>query len=120
MGIPDKVTLNTVDYVLVKSKMLQSVTDSHTVACVNISDHRLVRCKVKLNLYKAPKKKTNPSYNLVSLQDENIRTKFQNKIKDHLELLPVVEQSSPTELNRMLTQAVKASAEEILPKRGRH
>ena len=116
---PDGKTHNTVDYVLVRNKLLPSVTDSHTVACIDISDHRLVRCKVRLNLFKVPKKKTNPSYNLVSLQDEGVRNKFQNKIRDHLELHSTVEQSSPSEINRMLTQAVKASAEEILPKTSR-
>ena len=45
---PDGKTLNTVDYILVRRKMLHSVTDAHTVACVDISDHRLVRCKVRI------------------------------------------------------------------------
>ena len=115
---PDGKTLNTVDYILVRRKMLHSVTDAHTVACVDISDHRLVRCKVRLSLFKPPKKIKPPSYNLVSLQDEGIRAEFQNKIRDHLERNSSIDQSSPTELNRMLTQAVKTSADEVLPKRG--
>ena len=113
---PDGKTLNTVDYILVRRKMLHSVTDAHTVACVDISDHRLVRCKVRLSLFKPPKKIRPPCYNLVSLQDEGIRAEFQNKIRDHLERNSSVDQSSPSELNKMFTQAVKTSADEVLLK----
>ena len=43
---PDGKTLNTIDYILVRNKALRNVTDAHTVACIDISDHRLVRGKV--------------------------------------------------------------------------
>ena len=115
---PDKKTLNTVDYVLVRSKALKNVTDAHTVACIDISDHRLVRCKARLNMFKSPKKRNSPTYNLVSLQDEGIRAEYQQKIVDHLEENTTLQNNTPADLSKRLTQAVKASAEATLPKRG--
>ena len=113
---PDGKTLNTVDYILVRSKALPTVIDAHTVACLDISDHRLVRCKVKQFLYKPPMKKREPVYNVESLSDERTRKTYQDNIKQHLEGITSQASSSPNDLSNLLKETVKSCAESSLPK----
>ena len=68
---PDGKTKNTVDYILVRNEFMTNVNDAHTVACIDISDHRLVRCKANLDVVKPGKTRRKPSYNVESLQNHD-------------------------------------------------
>ena len=97
---------------------MNNVNDAHTVACIDISDHRLVRCKAKLDIVKPQKKKSKPSYNVESLEDKEVREKYQENIKKHLENNQWQNVDSPEDINSLLTGSVKKAADS-LPKKPR-
>ena len=60
---------NTIDYIIARKNMRYTVTDSCTVAHPDISDHRLVRCKVKLGSFaKCKQTIVTPRFNLAKLK----------------------------------------------------
>ena len=115
---PDKVTRNTVDYVLVRNNFMQNVDDSHTVACIDISDHRLVRCKVNLDVFKPKRPKRKPTYNVEALDEDDTKIKYQDTIKKNIENHQWNNVNSPDEICSLLTLSVQKAGDN-LPKKTR-
>ena len=115
---PDGRTRNTVDYILVKNNFMCNVNDSHTVACIDISDHRLVRCKVKLDTVKPKRSQRKPTYNVEALEDDEIKQRYQNNIKENIENHQWENENSPLEINKLLLLSVEKAADD-LPKKTR-
>ena len=114
---PDCKTYNTVDYILARKDFIKNVNDSHTVACIDVSDHRLVRCKIKLDIIRPQQPKSKPKYNVEALQDDNIMKTYQDGIKENLENNQWGNINRPLELNNLLTLSVKKAAEMLIKKK---
>lgn len=72
----DKVR-NTVDYILTRSASKYMVIDAHTMSQPDISDHRLVRCKIMLaNFFKRKKAPTTQKFNVSRLKSSETAATF--------------------------------------------
>ena len=77
---------NTIDYILTRKNMRFTITDSCTVAHPDISDHRLVRCKVKLeNFVKCKKPVVTPRFDVAKLKSPGFTEQFATCVTENLE-----------------------------------
>ena len=82
---------NTIDYIIVRKSCINDIQDSSTLSCIDISDHKLVRCKSRVDFWK-PKTTQRLVYEVQKLK--NVETsKFSEKIDQDL-----VEATSSTKL----------------------
>ena len=114
---PDGKTKNTIDYIMTRRRMLKNVTNAHVVACIDISDHRLVRCSYRTNRYKAPKKPYQPKFNIQSLCDPEVKGKYQDQIESALTCNQINDDALPSDLNNLLTETIIKSATSCLQKK---
>ena len=113
---PDGTIKNTIDFILTKKKSLKNVTDAHTAACIDISDHHIVRCTFRASTFKAPKKQFQPKYNVAALNDEETRTKYQTQIEERLAIISTQEFALPSDINKAISETIKDCALSCLPK----
>ena len=107
---PGGKTRNTIDYILVRSKFLPNVKNAHTVSCVDISDHQLVRCTVRLGFRKASRSKVKINFDIQKLENKDTRNRLQEKINIELDQLERNELDNPQLMYTAITKSVvKAS-----------
>ena len=80
------------------------------------ADHRLVRCKLKLQFKPKLKKKSNPmkKLNVGSLCQEEVKAKFQADLQQNLNESPCTDDSNPNILWENLKSAILKTSEEVL------
>ena len=79
---------NTVDYIMVRNSAMHHVQDARTLSTPDISDHRLLRCRVMVSFLKRQTNKFQnvPRYDIDKLKSEDTRNSFQKHITEVLEL----------------------------------
>ncbi|GFO14619.1 endonuclease-reverse transcriptase [Plakobranchus ocellatus] len=86
------------DYVLVRQRDLRDVLHTRVMPSAEChTDHRLVRCKLKLQTKPKPKKKSYPikAINVCSLSLVEVKTKFQMTLQQKLEEIPPNDDPTP-------------------------
>ena len=105
------------DYVLVHQRDLKDVLHTRVMPSTEChTDHRLVRCKLKLQFKAKRKKKGNPmkKFNVGSLCLEEVKTKFQADLKQKLDKFPHAVDPTPDTLWENLKSAILKTLEEFL------
>ena len=99
----DKVR-NTVDYILTRQSSQPNIIDAHVLSNPDISDHRPVRCKMKLSLVKRNKTSSpNKRFDLTKLENSETCQLFQQTIQTSLE------QYNPEDDAQKLMNAIEKS-----------
>ena len=111
---PDGKTRNTIDYILVRSKFLPNVKNAHTVSCVDVSDHQLVRCTVRLGFCKVSRSKVKINFDIQKLDNKDTRNRFQEKINNELDNLERNELDNPQLMHTAITKSVVKASKEVL------
>ena len=76
---------NTVDYIITRNNMRQFIHDSGTLSHPDISDHRLVRCKAKLeNFVKRKKSEVTTKYDVQKLRNADTAESFAQHVTENL------------------------------------
>ena len=102
---------NTIDYILIRQATMKSVIDTHVLSHPDISDHRPVRCKVKLSIVrKKCSTPPNKRFNLDKLKDADTQNLFQQSVKESLE------KSNPENDPQQLMDAIEKSVMETSTK----
>lgn len=108
---PDGRTKNTIDYICIRKKALKFIKDSRIVSKPDISDHRLVRCKMTFSFLCQKKfKSKNVRYNIKLLEEETILNNYQNELKNHLPTAPNTNEGAKEILQRITSAITKTSA----------
>ena len=103
---PDGKTKNQIDFILTrKSSVRQNVLDSMVLNVPDISDHRLVRTKVRINFSWPQKRKGSPKFNLEQLSNPDIQKHFQLELSNRFSNLS--EQMEPENLYQDISSAIK-------------
>ena len=97
--------------------MLMSKTDAHVLSAPDISDHKLVSCKMNFTfLYNTKYKKNTLSFNTNLLSDRAVLNTYQRAIENNLSPLP----NDDVEANEILhhiKSAVNEVSENVLGKK---
>ena len=102
-------TKNQIDFILTrKSSTRQNVLDSMALNVPDISDHRLVRAKVRLNFSWPKKQKGNPKLNLEQLNNSDIQRSFQIELSNRFAILS--ELSEPENVYQEISSAIRDTA----------
>ena len=76
---------NTIDFIITRNKMIHSILDSATLSHPDISDHRLVRCKAKLeNFVKRKKSAVTIKYDVQKLREADTADSFAQHVTENL------------------------------------
>ncbi|PFX18771.1 hypothetical protein AWC38_SpisGene16846 [Stylophora pistillata] len=105
------------DCVLVRRRDLKDVLHTRVLPSAEChTDHRLVRCKLKLQFKPKPKKIGIPvkKLNVSSLCREEVKAKFQADLKLKLDELPLAVDPTPDTLWENLKSAILKTSEEVL------
>lgn len=105
------------DYVLVRQQDLKDVLNTRVMPSAEChTDHRLLRCKLKLQFKPKPKKKGNPTkkLNVGSLCREEVKAKFQTDLQQKLAESPCIDDPTPDTLWENLKSAILKTSEEVL------
>ena len=86
---PGDRTRNTIDYILVRNKMIRKIVDAHTLSHPDISDHTLLRCKAKVTFIHQKKKSSTVRFDVKKLNDEVTKINYQERVTDNLVKNPV-------------------------------
>ena len=98
---PDGQTRNQIDFILIKKSSLKKVQDSGTISTPDISDHKMVRCKIKFSFPYNRRKESRPQSISKQLTHETIQQKYQ------LEIIKQVEQLENTSSNQTKLSQIK-------------
>ncbi|XP_029648939.1 craniofacial development protein 2-like [Octopus sinensis] len=104
------------DYVLVRQRDLEDVLHTRVMPSAEChTDHRLVHCKLKLQLKSKPKKKGNPvkKLNVGSLCREEVKVKFQADLQQKLDESPCTDDTTPDILWENQKTAIFKTSEEV-------
>ena len=110
------------DYVLVNSGWMSSVTDSKTRPGVDHdTDHILVQTKVRLKTYKCQAKKITAKHDVEKQDDANIRAEYSIATENRFEALLHIAKDdiTPDELLNSVKEVYLSAADEILGKKKR-
>ena len=105
------------DYVLVHKWDLKDVLHTRVMPSAEChTDHRLVRCKLRLQFKPKQRKKSNPKkkLNVGSLCREEVKAKFQANLQQILDESPSTNDPSPSILWENLKSAILKTSEEVL------
>ena len=104
---------NTIDFILTRKNMRRSITDSCTVAHPDISDHRLVRCKVKLaNFVKHKKPVETMRFEVAKLKIPDVVEEFSARVSENL-----VDSDNAQSLMDNIENALKTASKTALGKK---
>jgi len=107
---PDGRTKNTIDYICIRKQALKFIKDSCVISKPDISDHRLVRCKMNFSFVCQKKfSSKNVRYNIKLLSDENTIINYQNELKNHLPPTPNVNNDAEELLQHITNSITKTS-----------
>lgn len=99
---------NTIDFILTRNNMKHSIIDSATLSHPDISDHRLVRCKAKLeNFVKRKKSTVTIKYDVQKLKSAQTAESFACHVSENLKDSDNV-QGLMDNIQNALTTAAKA------------
>ena len=110
---PDKKTRNQIDFIITKSANKHLVHDSAILKSPDISDHRLIRCKVKIKLRKPPPPPKTNLFDFTNINDNTIQSNFQLKLQNRFEALQTLNDTET--LNTAITNALIETAQETIP-----
>lgn len=105
------------DYVLVRKLDLRDVLHTRVMPSAEChTDHRLVRCKLRLQFKPKQRKKGNPKkkLNVGSLCREEVKAKLQANLQQILDESPCTNDPSPSILWENLKSAILKTSEEVL------
>lgn len=105
------------DCVLVRKRDLRDVLHTRVMPSAEChTDHRLVRCKLRLQFKPKQRKRGNPKKNLnvSSLCQEEVKAKFQANLQQILDESPCTNDPSPSILWENLKSAIMMTSEEVL------
>ena len=105
------------DYVLVRKRDLRHVLHTRVMPSAEChTDHRLVRCKLRLQFKPKQKKKGNPKkkLNVGSLCRQEVKAKFQANLQQILDESPCTNDPSPSILWESLKSAILKTSKEVL------
>ena len=105
------------DFVLVRQRDLKDVLHTRVMPSAECdTDHRLVRCKLKLQFKPKLKKKGIPKkkLNIGSLCREEVKAKFQADLQQKLDESPCTDVPTPNILWENLKSAILKTSEEVL------
>ena len=104
---------NTIDFILARKGMKRSITDSCTVAHPDISDHRLVRCKIKLeNFIKRKKPVATTRFDVSKLKMHDVIEQFSACVTENL-----VDSDNAQGLMDNIESALKTASKSVLGKK---
>ena len=110
---PDGKTKNQIDFILTrKPSARQNILDSTALNAPDISDHRMVRTKVRMSFSWPERKAPIPKYNLESLFSDK-KEPFQLKLSNRFSSLQ--ETTVPEDIFQQITSGILETAKEILP-----
>ncbi len=110
---PDGKTKNQIDYILTRiSSTRLNVLDSSVLSKPDISDHKMVRTKVRLNFSWPRKEKIKPSMKLEQLKDSTKRNIFQLELCNRFSSLADLKE--PEEIYENIVQNIHESAKTCL------
>jgi len=106
-----------IDYVLVRQKDLKDVLHTRVMPSAEChTDHRLVRCKLRLHFKPKPRKGGPPTkkFDLKKLQSAEVKADFQADLQSKLESVDCRKDPSPETLWDQLKTAILQTSEEVL------
>ncbi len=110
---PDGKTKNQIDYILTRTSSTRlNVLDSSVLNKPDISDHKMVRTKVRLNFSWPKKEKSKPSMKVEQLKDLTKRDSFQLEL--HNRFSSLVDLKEPEEMYDNIVRNILGSAETCL------
>ena len=109
---PDGSTRNQIDFIITrKSSSRQCILDSTALNIPDISDHRMMRTKVRMSFSWAERKATFPKHNLESLSSK--KESFQLKLNNRFSALQ--ETDDPEAIFQEITSGILDTVKETLP-----
>ena len=108
---------NTIDYILTRQSSQQKLVDAHVLNHPDISDHRPVRCKLKLKFVNRKRTAVTKRFDLRMLENEETVNAFQQSITTNLEQLNIDERKSAQQLMDAIEESVIGASASILGKR---
>ncbi len=110
---PDGKTRNQIDYILTrKSSTRLNILDSSVLSRPDISDHKMVRTKVRLNFSWPKKEKSKPGLKVEQLKDPGKRNTFQLELSNRFSSLMDLEE--PDQMYENIVKTIHESAEACL------
>ncbi len=107
---PSGKTKNQIDYILTrKSSTRLNILDSSTLNKPDISDHKIVRTKIRLNFTWPKKERRKPTIKTEQLKDKTKRQIFQLELRNRFSTLALI--NEPHEIYDNIVKAIHESAE---------
>ena len=120
---PDGKTRNQIDYVMINTRLRNSVKQTKTYPGAGIrSDHNLVVATVKINVKSIKKKENMEQFNLDILEDEQMRQLYAVEVNNIFDCLKHEVTEQEYEKDRMdilwtnIKEGIQKAAHSILPK----
>ena len=111
---------NQIDFIITRKQHLKNILDSEALNTPSISDHRLVRTKVDLNIYwKTTKPKRSQKFDINELITNHSKAdEFKLKLNNRFAVLTTEEPTNNVEeIENQITTTVLKTASEVLPPR---
>ena len=113
---PDGKTKNTIDFIICKKSYLLNIRDTHVVSNPDISDHRLLRCKVLINATVCYKSKSTPRYDVGKLRNPQTHLEFQENVSEILIKANVLQKEDVGDLYSTVKTSLIDSSAKVLGK----
>ena len=110
---PNGKTKNQIDFIIIRKRNKKFIKDCSTISTPDISDHNLVRMKLKTKI-PFQKKEIKPFYNLKLLKDSEVRTNYEIKLKNRFE--PLNEMQNTDDILSLIEEAVHDTIPNVIPK----
>ena len=108
---------NTIDFICVRKPAMKFIKDAHLLSIPDISDHRLVRCKMSFSFLCNKKYKNNISrFNANLLSDHAVLDAYQRAKENNLPLLPN-DDVEANEIFHHIKSAVNEASKNVLGKK---
>ena len=111
-----KGNMHQIDFIITRQRHMKAIHDSEVLNLPDISDHRLIRTKLKLNFswYK-PCQSLN-KFDLAQLKNTATKTAFQTELKNRFLPLLLTDDNSTTTLLDNICTGIKEAASKAIPK----
>ena len=114
---PGSKTQNTIDYILVRQSSQNKLVDAHVLNHPDVSDHRPVRCKLKLIFTKRKHTATTKRFNLETLENKDTNNAFQQSITTYLQQFNVDNINNTQQLMDIIETSIISASTSRLDKR---
>lgn len=114
---PGSKTQNTIDYILLRQSAQMNLIDAHVLNHPDISDHRPVRCKLKLKFTNRKRTAVTTRFNLEKLETAETVHTYQQSITNNLKQFNISDSSSTQQLMDAIEKSVINASTTILGKR---